>query len=418
MAGAPGESDRALAWACTLDEEVETFRRLRHATLMSMLAGVAAVTLSLWSVASLPLLLTWLKAGLLLGATCWLMARSAGASAGLQAPSRRVLIVVLSLLPGCFWGFSAWLLLPAGSPEHQLLLAFAVTIVIAAWVPVFVLAPVTAVSLGAVASVPWSMLLLSADDPLAMGAGLALLLLVGVLMLAARVLRRLLHAKSDQWQELQHHATHDALVDLPNHAEFHRHLDALDCRRDFAILVIDLDDFKQVNDSAGHAAGDEALCLVADVLRGFVRDGDKAGRLGGDEFAIVLAGSGAQEAARVAAAIQTGIRRLRRVGAAWHCQISASIGIGCSGAAGLVRATQVLKAADDACYRAKRRGRNRIEMAPAVELCRSKPLAMRPRPGAAGGLRLTGSRSRLRSAAAVQPVTSANDASFMSKGTS
>lgn len=88
-------------------------------------------------------------------------------------------------------------------------------------------------------------------------------------------------------------ATTDALTGLPNRVRLHEMLDELDTRhlpagRTCAILLIDLDDFKPVNDTLGHDAGDALLVHVAQVLRTSVRSSDTAARLGGDEFALIL----------------------------------------------------------------------------------------------------------------------------------
>ncbi|MDO9370740.1 MAG: EAL domain-containing protein [Sphingopyxis sp.] len=87
---------------------------------------------------------------------------------------------------------------------------------------------------------------------------------------------------------IEHLASHDTLTDLPNRAHFNRTLDAaIAADRPFALLALDLDRFKSVNDLFGHAAGDDTLCRVGDVLRAAVRRDDVVARVGGDEFAIV-----------------------------------------------------------------------------------------------------------------------------------
>ncbi|MGZ4482561.1 MAG: PAS domain S-box protein, partial [Gaiellales bacterium] len=95
-------------------------------------------------------------------------------------------------------------------------------------------------------------------------------------------------------QELQRLAYHDALTGLPNRILFHEHLDVALARaertgRGAAVLYVDLDDFKLVNDSFGHSAGDELLCEVARRLRTATRSGDVVARQGGDEFLILVA---------------------------------------------------------------------------------------------------------------------------------
>ncbi|MEM7288609.1 MAG: bifunctional diguanylate cyclase/phosphodiesterase [Actinomycetota bacterium] len=93
-------------------------------------------------------------------------------------------------------------------------------------------------------------------------------------------------------RQLEYQAFHDPLTDLPNRPRFHRDLEAALARRPLqgAVLMIDLDDFKLVNDVAGHAAGDELLVKVAERLRENTRHHDIAARLGGDEFAVLLTG--------------------------------------------------------------------------------------------------------------------------------
>ncbi|MHA7600330.1 diguanylate cyclase domain-containing protein [Alicycliphilus sp. T452] len=121
----------------------------------------------------------------------------------------------------------------------------------------------------------------------------------------------LLHQKN---AELQQRALHDSLTGLPNRASFEQHLQAAIVRargagQAMALLFIDCDRFKQVNDTHGHAAGDALLVEVARRLQAQVRAGDVAARLGGDEFAVIMAPPAAQAeakalAGRVAAAMR------------------------------------------------------------------------------------------------------------------
>jgi diguanylate cyclase (GGDEF)-like protein len=94
-------------------------------------------------------------------------------------------------------------------------------------------------------------------------------------------------------EQLTHQAFHDPLTDLANRSLFRDRVEhALALRRSLdepiSVLFIDVDDFKTVNDSLGHSAGDELLLQVADRIRSCLREGDTAARLGGDEFAILL----------------------------------------------------------------------------------------------------------------------------------
>ena len=101
-------------------------------------------------------------------------------------------------------------------------------------------------------------------------------------------------AQKEAERALQHLAYHDPLTGLPNRVMFEEHLDLAVARArrrglSVAVLFVDLDGFKEVNDSMGHAAGDELLCIVASRLREATRESDLVARLGGDEFLVMLA---------------------------------------------------------------------------------------------------------------------------------
>jgi diguanylate cyclase (GGDEF)-like protein len=165
---------------------------------------------------------------------------------------------------------------------------------------------------------------------------------------------------------LQHEATHDVLVDLVNYREFHTRLlrvAAISARdkQPYALLFVDLDHFKEINDTAGHAAGDEALRLVGALLKTQIRTIDTAARMGGDEFAVLLSGCRRDRAEEIARNILAALQKLelRWEGRTFH--VGASIGVAYTDA-GESDTVSVLRAADAACYKAKRSGRNRIEV--------------------------------------------------------
>jgi len=128
------------------------------------------------------------------------------------------------------------------------------------------------------------------------------------------------------------------------------------------ILLMDLDHFKLVNDSAGHAAGDSVLRAVARAVRSVVRDSDYAVRYGGEEFLIVLTNSTVEGAMRVAQALQAAIAELRAPTSAIE-RVTASIGVAVFPDHGR-ELDDVVAAADLAMYQAKRDGRDRIAVAP------------------------------------------------------
>jgi len=166
-------------------------------------------------------------------------------------------------------------------------------------------------------------------------------------------------------QALAHAARHDTLTGLPNRASLLETLTTLttDRRETVGVLFCDLDRFKDVNDSLGHAAGDELLVAVADRLRGCLRDGDHVGRLGGDEFVVVLTElEGPQDAVRVAEHLQNSMQEaVDLLGHSIRCGVS--IGITVSDPEGPAQtAADLLRDADTAMYRAKNSGRGNLKV--------------------------------------------------------
>lgn len=167
--------------------------------------------------------------------------------------------------------------------------------------------------------------------------------------------------------KLFHDAAHDTLTGLPNRARLLEELEIAisRCRRRpehlFAVLFLDLDRFKVVNDSLGHGTGDELLAVFARTLRGWLRPSDFVSRTGGDEFVILLDGmADVADATRVAERIAQGLRAPLRVGDR-EIFAAASIGIALS-VTGYLRPDDVLRDADLALYRAKSDGRARYAL--------------------------------------------------------
>ena len=162
---------------------------------------------------------------------------------------------------------------------------------------------------------------------------------------------------------IEHTSLHDALTGLPNRRYLDRILgeraDAAGEQGGIALLHIDLDRFKQINDTLGHAAGDAMLVHVAKTLRANVRDDDFVARIGGDEFVVVSAlRNGRRELTRLATRIVAEMRApMPYQGHACRCGVS----VGIAYQRGKVDGKRLLIDADIALYRAKRRGRNRHE---------------------------------------------------------
>ncbi len=162
-------------------------------------------------------------------------------------------------------------------------------------------------------------------------------------------------------EQLQHDAFHDALTGLPNRALFKDRLgqaiERFNRRLEggFAVLFLDFDRFKVINDSLGHAAGDALLIALGERLKGCVRPADTVARLGGDEFTILLEDASIEAAARTAERIQNVLKRPFSLSDK-QIPITVSIGIVPS-AAGYDRPEDVLRDADLAMYRAKALGK-------------------------------------------------------------
>jgi diguanylate cyclase (GGDEF)-like protein/PAS domain S-box-containing protein len=181
-------------------------------------------------------------------------------------------------------------------------------------------------------------------------------------------------------EKLLHSALHDPLTGLPNRSLL---VDRLESalgrstreRRDVGVLYCDLDGFKDVNDSAGHAAGDAVLIEVSQRLLGTIREGDTVARLGGDEFVIVVEpwnrstrttlAKGSVLSVEVAQRVLRALAKPLRVDGVDY-DISASIGVAYRSAAdsgtNAERAATIIGDADAAMYEAKKNGKNRIEV--------------------------------------------------------
>ena len=182
------------------------------------------------------------------------------------------------------------------------------------------------------------------------------------LVQANQQLRSEMEQREKTQAQIVHLAHHDALTGLGNRLLFHKELSEAVAHRqrhggDLAVLFIDLDGFKIINDTLGHGTGDSVLKHLASRMRNALREGDKIGRLGGDEFVIIQFGSEQQ-----AAALAT--RLIELIGVPFSVDnqrlvIGASIGIVVSDG-DYQDSTQLLRAADLAMYRAKAGGRGRF----------------------------------------------------------
>jgi diguanylate cyclase (GGDEF)-like protein len=184
-----------------------------------------------------------------------------------------------------------------------------------------------------------------------------------------------------QAESYAHAAAIDPLSGAFNRRYFHARLDeelqrARRHRLSLTLLMIDIDDFKSINDSFGHLAGDTVIRDIAEILRRSVRIFDVCARFGGEEFAIIMPGSVSESAAKVAGRIRERVEAYRPFDRALEAlRVTASVGLAESSIG--MTGHELIERADHALYRAKRDGKNRVRM-----LMPGEPMQRMPLPGA------------------------------------
>ena len=189
-------------------------------------------------------------------------------------------------------------------------------------------------------------------------------LLVAYPVTIGEIVHRLARHVQSQNRQLLKISSIDSLSGLLNRNHWEEAVNAAlqrHCCDDAVLLLIDIDQFKRVNDQHGHTAGDEVIRKVGEVIRGSLREGDLAGRYGGDEFGVVLCGVDTHAAATVAERIRSGVAcMLFERSPGLRCTLS--IGLA-PGHPRLLDTREWVKDADIALYRAKLAGRNRFVVA-------------------------------------------------------
>lgn len=163
-------------------------------------------------------------------------------------------------------------------------------------------------------------------------------------------------------EALAHAASIDPLTGIANRRAFVERFsvhwdDAMVRGSDLSIAVIDVDHFKRINDSAGHAVGDAVLCVLATCLQSLLRAGTLLARWGGEEFVVLIPGADAESAAGLGERLRAAVEAIRREDLP---SVTISIGIASLGGRKLLRQEQLFDEADVALYRAKAEGRNRV----------------------------------------------------------
>jgi len=167
-------------------------------------------------------------------------------------------------------------------------------------------------------------------------------------------------------RQLSFQATHDALTGLINRVEFDARVEqAIDSangsEKQHAMFYIDLDQFKIVNDTCGHPAGDELLKQITHLLRGELRESDVLARLGGDEFGVLLLGCPLDKAEEIAEKLRERVESFRFRYDNMEFRVGTSIGV-VPISDGRTPITELMKSVDSACYVAKEKGRNRVHV--------------------------------------------------------
>ena len=270
---------------------------------------------------------------------------------------------VLTCLSGSLYGILAFFFFSSEHPLHQIMVILLAGGMGAA-----------AVGTHAVDKITYQTFLLPAVVPLIarsylegtevhMMLSVMLCLLILIMLRSAEQSKKIMVDNIYMSQSLRYRATHDSLVDLLNREEFQKEYNRLMISLDpspitTALIFIDLDNFKSLNDTLGHQAGDEALVKISEIIRSCIRQTDIAARFGGDEFMILIQSNSVEQASAVAEKILVRIAHFQKDFLEEDIMFGASIGIGFSNNNDC-SFDNLLKAADKACYQAKTEGKGR-----------------------------------------------------------
>ena len=210
-------------------------------------------------------------------------------------------------------------------------------------------------------------LLTNAEDGALLYLGLPMSMVAAGVLIALGVADRLRQQRA-ALTEAQRHARTDPLTGVLNRRSLLERLDAACLRArvrglPIAVLFIDLDHFKRINDTFGHQAGDDCLCAVIEPIHLELRQSDVIGRFGGEEFVVILSSADTAAASLIAQRILERVAEVRVTGFGEPIAITCSIGVAGSDTAG-VWGEPLINLADTAVYAAKRLGRNQVQVAP------------------------------------------------------
>lgn len=285
--------------------------------------------------------------------------------------------IVTSALSGVSWGIAGFFLFPEYSLEHQVFLAFVLAGMSAGAITtlsaILLAARVFVIVTGLPIILKFSMMDSSLSLPMTI---MSLLFMAMILVSARRLHQTIIESLNMRYQRelaeqtIRYQALYDDLTELPNRRQLlitlHQEMAKAERHQRYgAILFIDLDRFKSINDSLGHAIGDELLVQVARKISSRLRKEDTAARLGGDEFVVLLpeVGEDQESAGAHATDIADELRKLFQTSfIVQHQEIHISISVGIALFPMAVAAEDLLKYADVAMYQAKNAGRDQVRL--------------------------------------------------------
>ncbi|NNF52795.1 MAG: GGDEF domain-containing protein [Gammaproteobacteria bacterium] len=371
---ATGE-DRKLGPGWIQAEQVKWLYTYGPLNFITAVITATVLTVLMWSVSRPAVIVGWLASIVLVSAARFylnLMFKKAEPEAE-SMPGWGTRYIVGVLVAGLVWGSAGGFLFPPDSLQHQIFIAFALAGVCASTVSVLAALRLGFLLFAMPAMLPLLYRLVLQGDYNSFALALLILLFLLGLTVAARqthqAIENVLKLQLENLElarELQYEATHDSLMGLVNQREFKRRFERMSANArvhssPYALVFLDLDYFKQINDTAGHMAGDKLLREIGRLMKTKVRGRDTLARIGGDEFALLLEGCGRDQAVRIAEMLHRTINTFKLEYEGKLYGVGVSIGITFT-TDGSDSASAMLKAADKACYASKEAGRNRIEV--------------------------------------------------------
>ena len=275
---------------------------------------------------------------------------------------------VLTCLSGAMYGLLALFFFSSEHPLHQILVILLSAGMGAAAVGTHSIDKITFQSFLFSAVVPLIIRSCLEGTEVHMVVSAMLCLLLLIMLRSANQSKQIMIDNIHMSQSLRYRATHDSLVDLLNREEFQKEYDRLINFSDkspsiISLIFIDLDNFKTLNDTFGHQAGDDALIKISEIIRQCIRQSDIAARFGGDEFMILLRSDSIEQSKIVAEKVLLNIAHFQTSFHEEDVMFGASIGIGYSPEE-KPNYEAMLQAADKACYQAKAQGKGKICIEP------------------------------------------------------